>query len=382
MLRLTFSQLRHSARRLLSAGLAIAIGAAFVAATLVTGDVLDRASVQALTAEFGDADLVVEGDDLDPDRVAAVDNLPGVAASHGVLSVFVQIEGGGTSTFVPVTPAAADPALAGVELVAGGAPGQGQIVPTEQLAERLDVEVGDEVPFRRSVRRDAGGEDVSFEDALERVEVAGLLRDPPTPFAATGVALGDPGQVRHWAAEGDVDGQARYDHLLLLLDPEVSAADVTEQVSSLDGDLQVSTREDYAEVRAAELTGGNILAAIGLAFGAVALLVAGLVIANTFSVVVAQRTRMLALLRSVGASRRQLRRAVLLEALVLATIASLGGIAVGLGLAQATLSVLAATGGVALPSVIAVGPSVVLVPLIAGLIVTAVAALVPARRRR
>ncbi|MFP4235407.1 MAG: ABC transporter permease [Nitriliruptoraceae bacterium] len=383
MLRLTFSQLRHGVGRLVSAGIAIVIGTAFVAATLVAGDVLDRASVQALTARFGDADLVVEGDALDADRVQTIGELPGVAASHAVLSVLVRVEGGGTSAFVPVSPAAPDPALEGVDLVAGGTPAPGEIVLAEPLAERLDVAVGDEVPIRRSVWQEPSGAapDGAFEDALDRVRVAGLLRDPAGAFSATGIALGDPNQVLTWAAEGDIEGQPRYDHLLLGLDDGARAGAVADQVAAIADDIRVSTREQYAAARAEVLTGAeDIVALVGLAFGAVALLVAGLVIANTFSVVVAQRTRTLALLRCVGATRRQLRGSVLIEALTLGAVASLGGIAVGLGLAQAALSLLAATsGGASLPATIAPGTAVLLVPFIAGLVVTAAAALVPAR---
>ncbi|MFP4149932.1 MAG: ABC transporter permease [Nitriliruptoraceae bacterium] len=355
MLRLTFSQLRHGVGRLVSAGIAIVIGTAFVAATLVAGDVLDRASVQALTARFGDADLVVEGDALDADRVQTIGELPGVAASHAVLSVLVRVEGGGTSAFVPVSPAAPDPALEGVDLVAGGTPAPGEIVLAEPLAERLDVAVGDEVPIRRSVWQEPSGAapDGAFEDALDRVRVAGLLRDPAGAFSATGIALGDPDQVLTWAAEGDIEGQPRYDHLLLGLDDGARAGVVADQVAAIADDIRVSTREQYAAARAEVLTGAeDIVPLVGLAFGAVALLVAGLVIANTFSVVVAQRTRTLALLRCVGATRRQLRGSVLIEAL---------------------------SGGASLSATIAPGTAVLLVPFIAGLVVTAAAALVPAR---
>lgn len=378
MLRLTLSQLRHSLRRLLAAGLAIAIGAAFVTATLLAGDVLERASVQALSAELGDADLVVDGAGLDPDVAGAVDELSGVAASHGVVSVFAQIEAAGTSTFVTVTPAAADPTLTGIVTIAGSDPAPGQIALPERLAGRLNVEVGDEVPVRRSVRRDVGGE-TTFEEVVERLEVAGMVDGNSTPFGID-AAIGHPDQVLGWAADGDVDGQVWFERLLLRLEPGTSADALAGPITDLGGDLRTSTREAHAEARAAELTGSdNVLVVLGLAFGAVALLVAGLVIANTFSVVVAQRTRTLALLRCVGADRRQLRRSVRLEALLLATVASLLGTAVGLGLAQATLSILAATGGSGLPTTIAPDLAAILVPLVAGVAVTTVAASVPAR---
>ena len=86
-----------------------------------------------------------------------------------------------------------------------------------------------------------------------------------------------------------------------------------------------------------------------LAFGAIALFVGSFVIFNTLSVTVAQRTRELATLRTLGASRRQVLASVVLEALLIGAVASLIGLVAGLGLAQALDSMFASI-GVQLPS--------------------------------
>ena len=92
------------------------------------------------------------------------------------------------------------------------------------------------------------------------------------------------------------------------------------------GGATIQTVPEIAEQRTAQETGSNVtFLVIMLAFAAVALAVASLVITNTFQVLVAQRTRTLALLRCVGASRGQIRRSVLGEAAVLGLLASIVG---------------------------------------------------------
>ena len=81
-----------------------------------------------------------------------------------------------------------------------------------------------------------------------------------------------------------------------------------------------------------------------LAFGGIALIVGSSVIANTLSITVAQRIRELATLRTLGASRRQVLRSVVLEAIVVGLVGSIVGLFVGLGLAKGLFVILGATG--------------------------------------
>src|SRR5690606_37088846 len=132
----------------------------------------------------------------------------------------------------------------------------------------------------------------------------------------------------------------------------------------------------------AEMSGGQniVFLVFVLAFAGVALVVAGLVIANTFQVLVAQRSRMLALLRCIGADTGQLYRSVLLEAAILGLIASVAGVVLGALLVQAGLLVAPSFAlGVPLPGTLSVNAAVVLVPLAVGVPVTLVAAVTPAR---
>ena len=117
-----------------------------------------------------------------------------------------------------------------------------------------------------------------------------------------------------------------------------------------------------------------------LVFGGIAVFVGAFTIYNTLSITVAQRSRELALLRALGATRRQVLRSVVVEALAIGTVASAIGLAAGLGLAK-LLSGVFASAGVDLPSTSTVfGTRTIIVSLAVGIIVTVVAGLGPALR--
>ena len=117
-----------------------------------------------------------------------------------------------------------------------------------------------------------------------------------------------------------------------------------------------------------------------LAFGAIALLVGTFIIYNTFSMLVAQRLRELALLRAIGASRRQVNRSVLLEAVVVGLTGSVAGIVAGVGLAYGLRGLLNSV-NVGLPSgPLQLQPRTIVVALAVGVLVTVFSAYAPARR--
>src|SRR5262245_50691857 len=113
-------------------------------------------------------------------------------------------------------------------------------------------------------------------------------------------------------------------------------------------------------------------------FAGVALLVATFTIHNTFSITVAQRTRESALLRALGASRRQVLTAVVVESLVVGVIASGVGLFAGLGLANGLKAVLDAAGFGIPTGTLALEQSVVLIALAVGIVITLIAGLTPA----
>ncbi len=144
---------------------------------------------------------------------------------------------------------------------------------------------------------------------------------------------------------------------------------------------QVRTGQAQAQ-QATKDVGGflNIIQDFLLAFGGIALFVGSFVIANTLSITIAQRTRELATLRTLGATRRQVQLSVMLEALVIGVLASVIGLFLGLGLAKA-LNQLFVSFGIDLPQASTVfATRTIAVSLLVGVLITLLAALRPALR--
>jgi putative ABC transport system permease protein len=147
------------------------------------------------------------------------------------------------------------------------------------------------------------------------------------------------------------------------------------------GSTEVRTGSEQArEDKAGIDTFVSFIRGFLLAFGGIALLVGAFVIFNSLSITVAQRTRELGTMRTLGASRRQVRRVVLVDAVLLGAIASAVGIAAGIGLARG-LSALAGALQLELPEASAVyAPRTFVISFAMGIGVTALAGIVPARR--
>ena len=115
-------------------------------------------------------------------------------------------------------------------------------------------------------------------------------------------------------------------------------------------------------------------------FAVIAVIVGGFIIANTFSILVAQRVRELALLRALGASRTQVRRSVLIEAALMALLGSTLGLFVGLGLARGLAALFGTFGLEINASVLNLTPTTIVTAYAVGVLVTVISAYLPARR--
>ncbi len=397
---LTLAQMRRSAGRLTAAAVAIAIGTAFVAATLLAGDVMRRISSDSITASFGSADLVAVSPDPLTDRmVEDVRAQPGVsAADPQVLVPSVELSAGDraiTQAFIPVTTTAAFDTQ---HVTAGALPtADGGITLPERAAERLHVAVGGQVTvsyyrWQDDASPEPGTTSSSVVLAQDTVTVTGLTTDPRSAWAEYGgAAQATTADTLLWSGWSEdtatptlADADTRQLKIAVtggadLAAVQQSVARVLDAAATSDVGTLVLTRDAIAERTLSGDDTGPITIVI-LSFAAVALLVAGLVIANTFQVLVAQRTRTLALLRCVGAVRSQVRRSVLLEATLLGAAASLAGLVLGTGLVQAALWVMQRA-DLPFPVPSAVHPTLaaVVVPLLVGVVVTVLAALSPAR---
>ncbi|SCX41123.1 putative ABC transport system permease protein [Klenkia marina] len=362
MNRVLLAQVRANAGRLVASMTAIVIAVAFVVATLVLNQTAKSTVLDAVGAQYTGTDYVLsstESDDL-ADQADAVAAVPGVTAVAPDWDTSLQTVLPGTTgaRYVSVGAVADAPELRWQQLTAGSFPtGPGEIA----LSADSDVAVGDRVPF---TTYDAEGAELTGDLTVTGlVDVSGSITGG---LYTQGFVT--PAQIQQW------NGWAT--ELLVAGDPDpvaLQAAIATRAVT-----LQTGT--EAAEAKAAALTGGsNALAVVLLVFATVAVLVAGLVIANTFAVLLAQRTRELALLRCVGATSAQIRRSVLGEALVTGIAASVLGVLGGIGLA-AGVSALAGALDSPIPlSGVSVPWLAVVSGLVVGVVTTLVAALAPAR---
>ncbi|MFY1697976.1 ABC transporter permease [Solwaraspora sp. WMMA2101] len=385
MLRLTLRSLRANATRLLLSSLAIVLGVGFVTGTLIFSDGLTAATEEraGLLDRFVDVELTrdfdvppgvagapdIDGAILPTGLVDAVRQVDGVAAAEGTFSSFgigllgpddQSIPGMNGMVTVP-----ADPRLAGLPLAAGRLPQRpGETVLDARTADRRDIAVGDQIRVAAADRQP------------QPLQVVGLV-----DVAGTGVDSGG-------ALLGMVDADARrligrtdLDRVLVVAEPGVGQAELAQRLRTAVGGYVVTRTGAQLRADALDHTVGNgeQFTRLLLAFAAIAVFVAGFVIANTFTILLAQRTRETALLRLVGATRAQLFRAGIVEAAAVGLIGAVWGLLLGV-VAAAGLRQLYAELGAGTPSGTVVSLRTVAVALICGVGVTVGAALLPAWR--
>ena len=374
--------LAHKGRLLLSA-LAVVLGVAFVAGTYVFTDTLQRTFsdlfgqvqpdvlVSPVTEVQTTSAQALPGDALD-----VVSEVDGVARADGLVQVFgvtlVGADGeavgtGGAPTFGVSW--SDDEELSPLRLVEGRGPtGPDEVAVDVQALESSGHSVGDEVrvltPGESVQARLVGAFRLGTSSTL-----AGATFTAWAPQRAQQLLLGGDRwtQLRASAADG-VSQQ--------------TLADRVEQALAGRGDqVEVQTGEEASDEATDALTQGlTFVTTFLLVFAAVALVVGAFIIVNTFSVLIARRTRELALLRAIGASRGQITTSVLVEALVVGLVGGVLGLALGVVL-PVGLRALFGVVGLDIPAGgLVVLPRTVLVAVVVGIGLTVAAAWFPARR--
>ncbi|MEU4480378.1 FtsX-like permease family protein [Micromonospora sp. NPDC023966] len=364
MLRLTLRQVRADGLRLLLSSLAIVLGVAFVAGTLMFIDGMRAGAYERAGAFDRHTDLAAYADatPLPPtlvDRVRAVD---GVAAAEGELTGTAGVMGADGRPVLGYAVLAAiptDPALQSYDVVAGRLPQRpGELVLDEETVADQRFTLGS------PVRVGGNGGPARPYTLVGAVDVAGSSRDVGGPFI--GLAGADALAV---------SGERGFGRIMVAARPGVDRAALADRVRAAVG-RQVVVRDRAAILDAAVADAVRDRRQFELflgTFAAVAVLVAGFVIANTFAIVLAQRSRRTALLRLVGATRGQVYRATLGEAALTGLLASAVGVLAGVGLA-AGLGALLST----LDTPVAVTARTVLLSLGLGTLLTVASAAVPA----
>ncbi|MFJ9101938.1 ABC transporter permease [Streptomyces sp. NPDC102405] len=385
--RLSVSSLRAHKRRFAGTFLAVFLGVAFLAGTLVMGDTL-RAGFDTM---FGNAtsgtDAVVRSagaittpgesqgvrEPVDTDLVRTVEQVPGVAAAAPDIQGAGQLIGadgkpiGGQGPPTLAGNWIDDPELNPYRLAEGRAPEKsGEVVVNRGTADRGHLKIGDTTVLRTPDPVDVtivGLATFGGEDGMAQVTFTGMTVSDAEKYLTAGPGEASSIQVR---AGPGVGQQELVDRLTPVLPRGVEA--ITGQEST----------EENTDMISSQFL--DIFTTFLLVFSGVALLVATFSIHNTFAIVVAQRTRENALLRALGASRRQVTAATLTEASVVAVTASAAGLAGGIGIA-AGLQVLFPAIGFPFPEGdLVIGVLSMVLPLAVGVIVCLGSALLPAVR--
>jgi putative ABC transport system permease protein len=385
--RTTLKNLAARKLRLLTTSVAVMLGVAFMAGTLVLTDTLDKTLGETVAGANAGTDVSVRGElqfdnqlmgdqraRLDTALVDTIRRVDGVAAAEGHIESYAQLVGkdgepmGDPAMGAPVLGGAwlADDGLNPFHLVGGTAPSQDhQVVIDEASADDGGFAVGDQV----TVLTEAGA---------RSVEVAGIATlDDGVSLGGAQVTMFSPA-----AAQAFLTEPGKVDAVRVAADDGVSQATLAERVAEVvpDGvDVQTGaqlTREDQASLQDDMSFFNTFL----LAFAVIALFVGSFIIYNSFSILVAQRTKEMALLRAIGAGRRQVMGSVVLEAAVVGLIASLTGLAAGIGVATVLQRMLDGM-GLDLPSGgIVLTSDTVVASLVAGLGVSVASAVFPARK--
>jgi putative ABC transport system permease protein len=361
--------------------LAIFLGVALVAGTYVLTDTINKSFSDIFTESLKGTDVAITAnqdvmsDEVGPpafparllDRVRQVDGVEAAAGSVFASGRFVDTKGDPIGHgFAPNFISSLLPdRFETLDYVEGRKPGTATEVSIDtQTADTGHLRVGGKL-------RLAGAHEAKTYD------IVGLTKLGDTSFGGAGIA-----QVIPPEAQRVTDRQGQFDQISVAAASGVTPEQLVDRIARvMPSQVVVETGEEAAKRQSQDIAEGlGFLRIALLVFAGVSLFVGAFQIFNTFSITVAQRTREFGMLRTLGASRRQILSTVGIEALGLGLLGAALGLAGGVGFAFGINELFKAT-GIDLPNTgTVVSLRTVIVSLIVGVVVTLVAALVPALR--
>ncbi|MFI9639105.1 ABC transporter permease [Micromonospora sp. NPDC051925] len=367
MLRLTLRTAHANLTRSLLSCVAVVLGVAFVCGSLMFTDGLAKAMTGHAVARYHHIDVeVTTQESTDSSLVDRVRRVDGVRAAEATWSLeFMGLAAGdgrkigGTHRAVNVS---SDPALRPFDASRGAMPSApGEVVLDERTAGRENLRVGDQLLIS------------NFGGTARTYTLVGLT-------TATKDTIDDGGALIVMTT-ADLSAVASYPSTTVIVDAAdgVTNEELAARIAAAVGAPALPHDRLVEQATDAAVGNAETFRDALLGFGVLAVGMAAFVIANTFTIVLAQRTRETALLRLVGATRRQVFRSVVLEAAVIGLGGSVLGLTVGILLAYGLPASLSALGASADVSPV-VSAKTVLVALAVGVGVTMLSALLPARR--
>ncbi|MDQ1366553.1 MAG: putative transport system permease protein [Acidimicrobiaceae bacterium] len=377
MARLVRAALTH-AGRLFGIALAVTLAVGLVSGTFILTDTIASAFQAATVSPNSTSDIVVratagftaqanslpEREPLPESLLARVAAVPGIQALWPTVQGYAaMIDKAGKSIAPDGLPTIGTSWAPGDVLDAGRAPRPGEVAIDTTTARRYHLHLGDNIR-------------ILFQGGEQSFTIAGVLRRSVDVVAATKATF-DPDTATHWLGQ-----KGQINAIAVKAQPGSTPAAIRARINAvLPPRFEAVTAHQVADEAAQSWTKSlAFLSPALLLLAGVALVVGALLIANTFSILVGQRTRELGLLRALGASPAQLRRLVLAEATAVGLSASLAGIAIGFGAAHGMLALIRGAGLAVPASSVVFRARSALAGVICGVTVTMVAAFLPARR--
>ncbi len=369
--------------RALLTGIAIALGVALMAGTYILTDTINHAFAEVFGNAYRNKAVVISeketlgrGDGpeisiLDEATVDHVRAVPGVAAASGSVQTRAALlsgsgkrltSGGGAGLVDGVQPARFESFTA----AKGHLPdAPGEVAIDQATAQRQHLKLGQRIL-------------IAGRSPARRYTISGIAKFAGAEsFGGGSVALLTLAEAQYVSGE-----PGRYDGINVAASPGLSPSALASRIRAvLPSTLVVRTGAQEAANQTAELEEElGFLRTFLLIFAYVALVVGAFIVFNTFSITVAQRTRELGLLRTLGASRGQIMRSVVAEGLLLGVLGAVAGLFIGIGLAPALDGLFKAFGADLPDNGTVLQARTVIVSLAVGIVVTVLAGFFPALR--
>ncbi|MFC0109648.1 ABC transporter permease [Kibdelosporangium aridum] len=355
-LRNAVAEVRMNPRRLVAVVVAIMISVGYLVASATVLASESATMDRSIIARTANTDVVVTLADNNSPLVQPIRGVEGVASAD--LSYLSHGRVTGSSEWVQQQSVPDNPALRWTDLAAGAWPvGPDEIALGTVTAKQLNMRIGDEITINDA-------------NSSATLRVTGLTHEGNSLLSG----LAQSSFVAPAFYTGGTSIRTSLQTEILVIGTGAADPDqLAERIRAVAGADKVETSSDFARRKMAEQTSGvYVFQLLLLVFGAIALLVGGIMIVNTFLILVTQRRRQIGLLRALGASNGQIRRGLLLEAGLIGVVGSLLGVLLGVGVSAVV--------AFQLGELLTVPVGQVAVMALVGVLLAVLSVVVPARR--
>jgi putative ABC transport system permease protein len=369
--------------RAILTGLAVLLGVAMISGTYVFTDTLNNTFDKVFEDANEGVDAVISGrSEFDTESGTLARELPDSLVARVKRVPGVLVAAGNVEDFASIFKANGD------QVKTGGAPPLLFSRPPERF-DPLNYEEGEPPSNPGEVSINKGTADKEHLKIGDKISLVG--RSGREEFTISGLAkFGDVESIGGATvavvtlpkAQILADQRGKVDSIQAAAEPGVSPDELVARIErAMPDTVEVKTGQQETDDDTESIQDNlGFLNTLLLVFAGIAVFVGAFIIFNTFSITVAQRTKEFALLRTIGASRGQVMRSVLMEALIVGLIASIIGLLAGIAIAQGINALFQAFGADLPQEGLVLKPRTVVVALLVGTVVTVISSLAPARR--